>query len=212
MAIVGTGPLPLSPTAFSQAILAQASAASKADLVLDESGLFALNPATKQPVVVFIGDETTSQWPMSNPNWINKGVPCNSTAQMLARFQTDVIDLHPDVVHILGGANDVVDGIFNPETECGPTCGNLGEMSAMAQAAGIKVVVGTPIDISGMTEDEVDDLIVIARQLRLGLEDAPLWNLVDYQRMGGGYTAMTSMAQAAIGYSYGTSMTVAAQR
>jgi hypothetical protein len=211
MAIVGTGPLPLSPTTFSQAILAQASTASKADLVLDESGLFALNPATKQPVVVFLGDETTSQWPMSNPNWINKGVPGNTTAQMLARFQTDVIELHPDVVHILGGANDVKDGVFNPETECGPICGNLEQMSAMAQAAGIKVVVGTPLDISGLTEDEIDDLSVVATQLRLSLEDTALWNLVDYQRMGGGYTAMTSMAQAAIGYSYGTPMTATAQ-
>jgi hypothetical protein len=212
MAIVGTGPLPLSPTAFLQAILAQASTTSKVDLVLDESGVFALNPATKQPVVVFIGDETTSEWPMSNPNWIKKGVPGNTTAQMLARFQTDVIDLHPDVVHILGGANDAKDGDWGDIDECGVnTCENLDQMSAMAQAAGIKVVIGTPLDVAGMTANESADDDGLARQLRLSTINSDAWNVVDYRRIGGGYTAMTSMAQAAIGYSYGNPTTVMAQ-
>lgn len=212
MAIVETGQQAISPTSFAQVIMAEASTGTKADLVLDESSAFALNPATKQPTVVFIGDETTSQWPMPTSNWINKGVPGNTTAQMLARFQTDVIDLHPDVVHILGGANDAKDGDWSNIDECGVnTCENLEQMSEMAQAAGIKVVVGTPLDVSGMTANESTDDELLARQLRLSVEDAPLWNLVDYRRMGGGYTAMASMAQAAIGYSYGTPMTAIAQ-
>ncbi|KRC80148.1 hypothetical protein [Sphingomonas sp. Root241] len=30
-----------------------------------------------------------------------------TTTQMLARFRTDVIDLHPPVVYIMGGMNDI---------------------------------------------------------------------------------------------------------
>jgi GDSL-like Lipase/Acylhydrolase family len=212
MAIVGTGPL--SSGSSAQAILAQASTASKVDLVLDESGIFALNPATYQPKVVFIGDETTSEWPMANqPNWINKGVPGNTTAQMLARFQTDVLDLHPDVVHIMGGANDAIDEDWPMASQCGiDTCMNLGQMAQMAESAGIKVVIGTPIFLPNMTLDQQGDLADVARQMKLSLMNSAIFEfLVDYQDMGGsGYTAMTSMAEAEIGYAYGTPMAAAA--
>jgi hypothetical protein len=149
----------------------------------------------------------------NQPNWINKGVPGNTTDQMLARFQTDVIDLHPDVVHILGGADDAKFETWPLGMPCGiDTCGNLEEMSAMAQAAGIKVVVGTPIDVAGMTQSEDINAEVFARQLRLSRGDSALWALIDYRRSGGGnYTSMTSMAQAEIGYAYGTPMPATAQ-
>jgi hypothetical protein len=209
MAIVTTGFIPDSYAAID----ASASSGSKVDLILDESALFSRNPATYQPKVVFIGDETTSQWPMDNPNWINKGVPGNTTDQMLARFQTDVIDLHPDVVHILGGANDAKDEDWPDDDECGiDTCDNLNSMAQMALAAGIKVIVGTPIDVGGMTENEDIDAELIARLLRLGDGDFP-WDLIDYRRSGGGnYVDMTSMASAQIGYVYGTPADVMAQQ
>jgi hypothetical protein len=121
------------------------STTTKADLILDESWFFALNPATKQPKVVFIGDDTIANWPMADhPNWISRGVSGDNTAQMLARFQTDVIDLHPDVVHIMGDTDDPIDGTWPPASQCGTdTCGNLITMIEAAEQAGIRVVVGT---------------------------------------------------------------------
>ena len=55
---------------------------------------------------------------------------------MLARFQTDVLDLKPDVVHIECCQGDMDGGECNPQD-----CNNLGEMHQMATAAGIKVVI-----------------------------------------------------------------------
>ncbi len=41
------------------------------------------------------------------PNYINRGISGQTTLQMLVRFRQDVIDLHPAVVIILAGTNDI---------------------------------------------------------------------------------------------------------
>jgi hypothetical protein len=74
-------------------------------------------------------------------------VPGQTSGQVLARFQTDVIDLHPAIVNIITGTYDV--STLPWPIECGPatgptaTCNNLASMTHMASAAGIKVIVGT---------------------------------------------------------------------
>jgi hypothetical protein len=206
MAIVGTGSLTGQlPT---QAIQAQASTATKMDLILDESGMFALNPATKQPTVVFIGDETTANWNMDgHPNWINKGIAGNTTAQMLSRFQTDVIDLHPDVVHILGGWNDILTETWPDYDLCGiNTCSDISQMVEMAQAAGIKVIVGSPLEGNGaMTSLDSEELASINRQLResatLGGWAVDYVDYIDFQSTTA--PKMNAMVEAQIGYLYG---------
>ena len=70
------------------------------------------------PSVVFIGDSITAIWGSGqqgpqfaeHPNWVDKGISGQNSNQLLARFQTDVIDLHPEIVHILIGTNDVYPG------------------------------------------------------------------------------------------------------
>jgi hypothetical protein len=186
----------------------QAYAPSKTDLLLDPSGYFAVNPLTKLPKVVFIGDETTSYWPMADhPNWINKGVPGNTTDQMLARFQTDVIDLQPDVVHIMGGTYDAIDETWPAGSQCGPdACANIDAMTQMAHDAGIQVVVGTPLDVGNMTEDQEIELSEFQRILRLSIQESAYF-LLDYARTDPGYPAMTQMADAETGLASGTPIT-----
>ena len=41
----------------------------------------------------------------------NSGIDGNTTEQLLARFDTDVADLNPDACLILGGANDIFQGV-----------------------------------------------------------------------------------------------------
>ncbi len=82
--------------------------------------------------VVFIGDSITFLW-TSIPGR-NAGVNGNTTAQMLARFNTDVLSFNPKVVVILGGIND----IYNIVT---PTVDNIADMAAMAEAAGACVIL-----------------------------------------------------------------------
>ena len=112
----------------------------------------ALAATTAPPKVVFIGDEITYGWTSAfaaNPNWINKGVPSlttngeGSSSGVLARFQSDVVSLHPAVVHIMIGAADayiVYDSGFVyyiPEFWA-----NLDAMVKEARAANIKVILG----------------------------------------------------------------------
>jgi acyl-CoA thioesterase-1 len=60
-------------------------------------------------VVAFMGDSITAGWTLSaydSGATINAGVGGQTSVQMLARFQTDVVAKAPGVVVILAGTND----------------------------------------------------------------------------------------------------------
>ena len=133
-----------------------AFAYSPTELVMDLAGYFALSPASDAPTVVFLGDQLTWHWMNdempTHPLWINAGTPGGvageTSGQMLARFQTDVIDQHPNVVNIIVGAADMETAGWDPpcDTSGGPTvrtCSNLSQMAHMAVSAGITVLIGT---------------------------------------------------------------------
>jgi lysophospholipase L1-like esterase len=105
------------------------------------------------PTVVFMGDSITYLWGLpsvgglifqQHPFWIDVGVSGNTSGQMAARFQQDVIARHPGVVAILAGTNDVYPGW----TLCGAvgatdTCHNIISMVSQAQSNGIEPVLAT---------------------------------------------------------------------
>lgn len=102
----------------------------------------ALPPAARQ--VVFMGDSITEAWAFGDPalfqpGWIDRGVSGQTTPQMLVRFPQDVIALHPRVVHIMAGTNDVA-GNTGPNT-LDAIEGNIAAMVTLAKAAGIRVVL-----------------------------------------------------------------------
>src|SRR5438309_7157538 len=98
--------------------------------------------------VVFLGDDITEKWEgpfFSGKPYINRGIEKQTTPQMLVRFQQDVVGLHPKVVVIQGGSNDLA-GFTGPATEV--TIGqNLTSMTQLAKANGIRVVLAsvTPV-------------------------------------------------------------------
>jgi hypothetical protein len=105
---------------------------------------FAATPV--QPKVVFVGDGFTSGWNMSaNPNWVNQGSIDGGTAQEAdARFQADVVNLHPAIVHIMVGSDDTEGA--SPDSQVGiPTLVPIyiTSMVEQAKAADIKVILGT---------------------------------------------------------------------
>ena len=57
------------------------------------------------------GDSITDIWKLDNyfpgKPYLNRGIGGQTTPQMLVRFRQDVIDLHPKVVVILAGTNDI---------------------------------------------------------------------------------------------------------
>lgn len=102
-----------------------------------------IKPA-RSNVVAFIGDSIIAFWqpylpPTTNGAVIESfGVSGQQTAQILARFQSEIIDASPQVgvVVIEGGPNDLYTG--NPVDTS-----NMAAMAAMAKAAGIKVIIAS---------------------------------------------------------------------
>lgn len=100
-------------------------------------------PAPDENRVVFIGDSITQGWNLKTSfpakPYINRGISGQTTPQMLVRFRQDAVDLHPAVVVILAGTNDLA-GNTGPmmldETE-----ENLASMADLASANNIRPVL-----------------------------------------------------------------------
>lgn len=108
--------------------------------------------------IVFIGDSLTEQGgmisaapqikPYSPWTWAmnmlgqrfkvlsNAGIGGQTSTQILARFDTDVVAMNPGWVHILCGTNDMGNGTATAKA-------NITEMLDRADAAGIRVILGT---------------------------------------------------------------------
>lgn len=105
----------------------------------------AVDPA--QPVrVVFIGDSITEGWKkldpaMFGPAVLDRGISGQTSPQMLVRFIPDVAALHPRIVHIMAGTNDIAGntGPTSPEN----FQNNIRAMVDLAKAQGIVVIIGS---------------------------------------------------------------------
>lgn len=97
--------------------------------------------------VVLMGDSITDFWPkrspgifVEHPNLVDRGISGEVTAQMLLRFQPDVIDLHPETVVILAGINDIAQNLGDTYNEDN-TFNNIKSMTELARAHDIRVVL-----------------------------------------------------------------------
>lgn len=110
-------------------------------------------PAEGQQRVVLMGDSITEIWPdrhpafFENPVYVGRGISGQVSAQMLVRFRQDVIDLHPAVVVINAGTNDVAENQGPYEEDF--TLGNIISMTELAQANGIAVVLTSVLPAAG---------------------------------------------------------------
>ena len=102
------------------------------------------------PQVVFMGDSITEGWGYSdgdffdqgpNRQWANRGISGQTSPQMLLRFWQDVIALHPRVVHIMAGTNDVAGNTGPNRIE--DYKNNIRAMATLARANGIAVVLAS---------------------------------------------------------------------
>jgi lysophospholipase L1-like esterase len=103
------------------------------------------NPRPDEQRVVFFGDSITDIWKLDKyfpgKGYINRGISGQTTEQMLVRFRQDVVDLHPAVVVILAGTNDIA-GNTGPET-LAQIEGDFATMEEVARANGIRVVLSS---------------------------------------------------------------------
>ncbi|HWZ52812.1 MAG TPA: SGNH/GDSL hydrolase family protein [Granulicella sp.] len=106
-------------------------------------------PAAGEQRVVFYGDSITDGWGRQpgtgtffpDKPYANRGISGQTTPQMLVRFQQDVVHLHPALVVILAGTNDVA-GNTGPSTP-EMTEDNFAAMAAIARQNDIKVILAS---------------------------------------------------------------------
>jgi lysophospholipase L1-like esterase len=106
-------------------------------------------PAPGEQRVVFYGDSITDAWGRLTDTgtffpgkpYVNRGISGQTTPQMLVRFEQDVIHLHPAVVVILAGTNDIA-GNTGPSTPA-MIEDNFRAMTSIARQNGIKVVLAS---------------------------------------------------------------------
>jgi len=102
-------------------------------------------PAAAQPRAALMGDSITELWLKLHPDFFKAnnlagcGISGQVSGEMLERFQKDVVNLHPDIVVINAGTNDIAEnqGAYNEDV----TFGNIVLMADMARANGIRPVL-----------------------------------------------------------------------
>jgi lysophospholipase L1-like esterase len=135
---------------------------SKAATLRDDFGELAryreANAALKPPApsenrVVFFGDSITDIWHLDEyfpgKPYINRGIGGQTTPQMLIRFRQDVIDLHPKVVVILAGTNDIAGNTGPMRIE--DIEANYASMAELAGANNIRVSFSSVLPVHNYT-------------------------------------------------------------
>ena len=133
----------------------------KADAALGEAGA-GVNR------VVFFGDSITDMWKLEDSfpgkPYVNRGIGGQTTPQMLVRFRQDVVDLHPKVVVILAGTNDIAGNtgpMRNEDIEA-----NLMSMAELARVHGIRVILSSILPVHNYT-DRAKDFFAQRPQARI---------------------------------------------
>ncbi|WP_235817857.1 SGNH/GDSL hydrolase family protein [Formosa haliotis] len=105
-------------------------------------------PSKNENRVVFIGNSITDNWTRDhavffeeNPNYVNRGISGQTSAQMLLRFRPDVIELQPKVVVISAGTNDIAGNRGSISLE--RIAANIFSMAELAKANNIKVILAS---------------------------------------------------------------------
>ena len=120
---------------------------------LDPLGLYAFTdtPVNVQPpLVMFFGDSRAADWPapdqVKNVTFVNRGIGNQTTAQLLGRFQTHVTPLHPQIIILQAGINDLKTIPLFPdqkETIIRNCKANLKQIVDLSLDTGSRVIVTT---------------------------------------------------------------------
>lgn len=99
------------------------------------------------PKVVFMGNSITENWAYYHPNFFSdnnfcgRGISGQTSSQMLVRFTSDVVELHPKAVVIMAGTNDVAHNDYYVEPE--KVVENIIAMCNLAKANGIIPIISS---------------------------------------------------------------------
>lgn len=108
--------------------------------------------AAAYPRVVMMGNSITDVWPQrnphlftANPDIVSRGISGQTSYQMLLRFSQDVLALHPKIVVISAGTNDIAEnaGPYDEDR----TMANIAAMADLAKANGIRPVLACVLPV-----------------------------------------------------------------
>ncbi len=134
-----------------------------------EANMKIVPPARGEQRVVFLGDSITDSWDdpkfggfFPGKPYIDRGISGQTTPQMLVRFRADVIALHPSVVVILAGTNDLAGNT-------GPTTleaieDNLASMAELAATHNIRVALASVLPVSDYEKNKDGQPIIQTAQ------------------------------------------------
>jgi lysophospholipase L1-like esterase len=115
-------------------------------------------PAPGENRVVFFGDSITDIWKLEDyfpgKPYLNRGIGGQTTPQMLVRFRQDVIDLHPRVVVILAGTNDIAGNTGPMRLE--DIEADYASLAELARANHIAVVFSSVLPVHNYTPKSQD--------------------------------------------------------
>jgi lysophospholipase L1-like esterase len=129
------------------------------------------SPAPGETRVIFLGDSITDYWKLPDyfpaKPYINRGIDGQTTPEMLVRFRQDVIALHPKVLVVLAGTNDVA-GVTghtsNQDIEA-----NYASMADLARAHHIRVVFASILPVHNYTHEAQESFALRPRDRILAL-------------------------------------------
>jgi lysophospholipase L1-like esterase len=191
-------------------------------------------PAPSENRVVFFGDSITDFWKLQEyfpgKPYLNRGIGGQTTPQMLVRFRQDVIELHPKVIVILAGTNDIAGNTGPMRLE--DIEANYASMAELARANGIRVVFSSVLPVHNYTpqsqiflaQRSPEKILELNRWLKNYVTARPDCFYLDYftavvddkgllkrdladdglHPNVGGYKIMTPLAEAAIEKALGT--------
>lgn len=104
--------------------------------------------------VIFFGDSITDIWKLDESfpgkHYINRGIGGQTTPQMLVRFRQDVIDLHPAVVVVLAGTNDIAGNTGEETLE--QIEGDYASFAELAKANGIRLIFSSVMPVNNYNQ------------------------------------------------------------
>jgi lysophospholipase L1-like esterase len=128
-------------------------------------------PMPAENRVVFLGDSITDYWKLEDyfpgKPYINRGIDGQTTSQMLVRFRQDVINLHPKVVVMLAGTNDIA-GVTGPARNEDIEA-NYASMAESARLHHIRVVFASLLPVNNYTEDAKESFSLRPRERLVAL-------------------------------------------
>lgn len=150
-----------------------------------------------QRLVVLFGDSRIAHWDplprVGSHVFVNRGVGGETTAQMLHRFEPDVLSLKPAVVLIQAGVNDLVAAALVPAAEAryqDNVVANVTRMVKQATSAGVRVILlsivppgSPPIWRRLVWSDRIPLLVTETNRRLVELHAPPLVRVIDTRKI-----------------------------